>query len=72
LVILAPLERVGPWLPAVDPDVQGLLEKIIFSVPWPPDGRFGFGSWLLLEPSAVSMGPAGPLREVDLTGVEIN
>jgi hypothetical protein len=32
LVILAPLGRVGPWLPAVDPDVQRLPEKIIFSL----------------------------------------
>jgi hypothetical protein len=27
LVIVAALGRVGPWLPAVGPDVQGLREK---------------------------------------------
>jgi hypothetical protein len=32
LVIVAPLGRVGPWLPAGDADVQRLREKIIFSV----------------------------------------
>jgi hypothetical protein len=28
-----PLGRAGPWLPAVDPDLQRLREKIIFSQP---------------------------------------
>jgi len=32
LVIVAALGRVGPWLPAVGPDVQGVREKIIFSL----------------------------------------
>jgi hypothetical protein len=32
LVIVAPLGRVGPWLPAVEPDVQPPWGKIIFSL----------------------------------------
>ena len=34
LVILAPPGRVGPWLPAVGPDVHRLREQVIFS--WLP------------------------------------